>query len=70
MLSTWIKRFTPDDKYANGVANKWAEIINSSFADKKFNQNTYDSMYYKILCPGKGKRIWGFMHFYGISIIE
>jgi hypothetical protein len=69
MLSTWIKRFTPDDKYANGVANKWAEIINSSFADKKFNQNTYDSMYYKILCPEKGKRIWGFMHFYGISIL-
>jgi hypothetical protein len=69
MISTWIKRFTSDDKSANGIANKWVEIINSSFAGKKFEQNIYDSVYNRILCPEKGKRIWGFMHFYGISIL-
>ena len=69
MLSTWIKKFTPDDKSANGIANKWSEIVNSSFIDKKFNQNIYDSMYNNIFCSEKGKRIWGFMNFYGVSIL-
>jgi hypothetical protein len=69
MLSTWIKRFTSDDKSANDIANKLAEIINSSFADKKFNQSIYDSTYKRILCPEKGKRIWGFTNFYGVSIL-
>jgi hypothetical protein len=69
MMSTWIKRFTPDDRYANDISNKWAAIINESFIKNKFNQQEYELMYNRILCPEKGKRIWGFMNFYGVSIL-
>jgi hypothetical protein len=69
MFSTWIKRFTPEDKFANNVSDKWAEIISNSFGENKYNENTYNIMYNKILCPEKGKRTWGFMNFYGVSIL-
>jgi hypothetical protein len=69
MISTWIKRFTIDDKTANDIANKWAETINSTFADKQFNQSAYDSAYNRVFRPEKGKRIWGFTNFYGVSIL-
>jgi hypothetical protein len=57
ITATWIKRFTPDDKFANDISNKWTEIVNNSFTENKFNQSIFDSMYNKILCPEKGKRI-------------
>ncbi|ULQ60295.1 hypothetical protein K7I13_03010 [Brucepastera parasyntrophica] len=34
MLGTWIRVFTEDDRMANGIVDKWAEIINSSFEKK------------------------------------
>jgi hypothetical protein len=69
MVSTWIKRFTPDDKIANNISNKWSEIINNSFIENVFSQQVYESMYNKIFCPEKDKHIWGFMNFYGVSIL-
>ena len=69
IFSTWIKRFTPDDKIANNISNKWAEILNNSFIDNIYNQQKYESMYNKIFCPEKGKHIWGVMSFYGVSIL-
>jgi hypothetical protein len=69
MLSTWIKRFTLGDKYANKISDKWVEIVNNSFVKNQFAQNLYDSMYNKLLCPEKGKRIWGCMSFYVVSIL-
>ena len=70
MLSTWINRFTSENKDANKISEKWREIINISFNEKQFNQQKYELMYNKILSPEKGKRIWGFMNFYGISILS
>jgi hypothetical protein len=69
IFSTWIKRFTPDNKIANNISNKWAEILNNSFIDNIYNQQKYESTYNKIFCPEKGKHIWGFMSFYGVSIL-
>jgi hypothetical protein len=69
MVSTWIKRFTPDNKSANDIASKWVEIVNNSFIKNEFDQKSFNSMYDKILCPEKGKHIWGFMNFYGVSIL-
>jgi hypothetical protein len=69
MISTWIKRFTSDDKIANTISNKWAEIINNSFIENVFSQQEYESMYNRIFCPEKDKHIWGFMNFYGVSIL-
>lgn len=69
MLSTWIKRFVPDNNNVNKISDKWAEIVNNSFDEGKFNQQNYETMYNRVLLPEKGKRIWGFMNFYGISIL-
>jgi len=69
MVSTWILRFTADNKKANSVSDKWAEIVNASFQKNVFNQNIFDLTYRRILKPEKGKHIWGFMNFYGVSIL-
>ena len=69
MLSTWIKRFTADDKYANAVSDKWAELVNSSFFGNKYNQQEFEFAYHKIFNPENGKRIWGCMSFYVVSIL-
>jgi len=49
MLSTWIKRFIPDDKRANDLSKKWAKIVDGSFVDTQFIQNNFDSLCYKEL---------------------
>jgi hypothetical protein len=69
MISTWIKIFDPDNKTANDIAGKWAQVVNNSFVDNCYNQNIFNEMYNKILKPEKGKHIWGFMNFYGVSIL-
>jgi hypothetical protein len=69
MLSTWIKRFISDDKQVNKISDKWAEILNNSFTKNQFDQNLYDLTYHKVLYPEKGKRIWGCMSHYVVSIL-
>lgn len=69
IISTWIKRFTLDDKHAINIANKWSEIINNAFVNNKFDQNIYNRVYCKTLNMEKGKKIIGFMNFYLISLL-
>jgi hypothetical protein len=69
MISTWIKRFIPDDKRANDLSKRWAEIVNGSFIDNEFNQNNFISLFYKILCYDKTKKAIRFMTFYPISLV-
>ena len=69
MLSTWIRKFDLDNKTANDITKKWTLMVNNSFAEGRFNQNVFNEIYYKIFKPEKGKRTWGFMGFYGISIL-
>jgi hypothetical protein len=69
MISTWIKRFIPDDKRANDLSKKWAEIVNGSFVDSEFNQNNFLFLFYKILSYDKTKKAIRFMTFYPISLV-
>jgi hypothetical protein len=69
MIATWIKRFIPDDKYANDLSGKWAEIVNGSFVDNEFNQNNFNYLFYKVLCYDKTKKAIRFMTFYPISLV-
>jgi hypothetical protein len=69
MISTWIKRFVPDDKRVNDLSKKWAEIVNGSFVDNKFNQINFNFLFYKILCYDKTKKAIRFMTFYPISLV-
>jgi hypothetical protein len=69
MISTWIKRFDPDNNISNKIASKWVEIVNNSFIGNIFDQEKYNSMYNKIMKPEKGKRLWGVLNFYGVSIL-
>jgi hypothetical protein len=58
MLSTWIKRFTLEDKIANSVVKRWAIIINSAFENGKYDHNKYLATYEKIF--GKKYKRGGF----------
>jgi hypothetical protein len=69
MLSTWIKRFIPDDKRTNDLSKKWAEIVNGSFADNEFSQSNFVCLFYKVLCYDKTKKAIRFMTFYPISLV-
>lgn len=71
ILSTWIRRFTADNSAANQVAEQWAEIISSAFADGTYDHERYVSAYRAILKlkPGGGRLI-DFVNFYPISLIS
>jgi hypothetical protein len=70
MISTWIKRFIPDDKCVNDLSKKWAKIVEGSFVDNEFNQNNFDLLFYKVLCYDKTKKSIRFMTFYPISLVS
>ena len=69
MISTWIKRFIPDDKRVIDLSKKWAEIVNGSFVKNEFNQSNFDFLFYKVLCYDKTKKAIRFMTFYPISLV-
>jgi len=69
MISTWIKRFIPDDKRSNDLSKKWAEIVNGSFFNNKFNQSNFNILFYKVLCYNNSKKPIRFMTFYPISLV-
>jgi hypothetical protein len=69
MISTWIKRFIPDDKRSNALSGKWAEIVTGSFIDDEFSQSNFDLLFYKVLCYDKTKKAIRFMTFYPISLV-
>jgi hypothetical protein len=70
MIATWIKRFISDDKRANTVAEKWAEIVNGSFINNEFDQIKFNSLFYKILSYDIHKKPIRFMTFYPISLVS
>lgn len=69
MISTWIKKFIPDDKNANDLSKKWAEIVNGSFVNNEFDQNNFNFLFYKILNYDKTKKPIRFMTFYPIFLV-
>ena len=69
MISTWIKRFVPDDKRANDLSKKWAEIINGSFKNNEFNQNQFNLLFYRVLNYDVKKKTIRLMTFYPISLV-
>lgn len=71
MLSTWIRRFTSNNPYANQVANQWTAIITSAFSGGTYDHQKYTSAYREILGlkPNGGKLI-DFVNFYPISLLR
>jgi hypothetical protein len=69
MISTWIRRFIPDDKRVNDLSKKWAEIVNGSFVDDAFSQSNFDFLFYKVLGYDATKKAIRFMTFYPISLV-
>jgi hypothetical protein len=47
VLATWIKIFTEKDNAANDIAQKWVNIINSSFKNNKYEHKIYKETYIK-----------------------
>jgi len=71
MLSTWIRKFTLEDKKANLIAEKWAEIVGSGFMNGSYDKEASVKRYYKIYPNSpKGERLVNFLaSFYQISLI-
>jgi len=70
MIATWIKKFVHDDKNANNVSKKWAEIVNGSFTDGNFDSINFNKLFYKILGYDKTKKPIRFMTLYPISLVS
>lgn len=70
MLSTWIRRFTLDDIYANNTAEKWAEIISYAFINGAYDHSNYVKAYTRIfkIAP-RGDRLVDFVTFYHVSLL-
>jgi hypothetical protein len=70
MFSTWIRKFTLENKRANEVAKKWAAIINTAFESGKYDNEKYTSAYMKILdLKPKGGRLLDFTNFFQVSLL-
>lgn len=70
MLSTWIRRFTKDDREANAVANRWADIISTAFRSGEYSQEDYLLAYYQAFSQkAYGGRMIDFVDFYHVSLI-
>ncbi|MDR0375340.1 MAG: hypothetical protein LBH85_06410 [Treponema sp.] len=63
------KKITQDDRQENEISNKCAKIINNSFTANKFNQQEYELMYNRILCPEKEKKFFWGVNYCGVSIL-
>ncbi|HWQ29773.1 MAG TPA: hypothetical protein VN549_02190 [Negativicutes bacterium] len=71
MFSAWIRRFTLTDSLANETAEKWAEIVSSSFIEGTYNHDYYTKAYTKTfkLLP-RGGRLVDFVSFYQVSLLN
>ena len=70
MFSTWIRKFTLENKRANEIAKKWVAIINTAFENGKYDNEKYISTYMKILgLKPKGGRLLGFTSFFLVSLL-
>ncbi len=71
MLSTWIRRFTLEDDFANCIAEKWAEVISDSFISGTYQHNDYLKAYTKVfkMVP-RGGRLVDFVSFYTTSLLS
>jgi hypothetical protein len=62
ILSTWLKIFIPEHEQALSMAERWAEVINKTFAAGSYDQSTYEQAYRDILRP-QGKKVHYFKRF-------
>ncbi|MCL2084230.1 MAG: hypothetical protein FWH06_03105 [Oscillospiraceae bacterium] len=70
MLSTWIRKFTKQNKQANETAETWAKIISSAFTNRTYNHSEYVKAYTQTFdMKPTGGRLVDFVSFYQVSLI-
>jgi len=70
MFSTWIRKFTKQNKQANEIAKTWARVITSAFTNKSYNHSEYIKAYTETFgIKPKGGRFVDFVTFYQITLI-
>lgn len=71
MLSTWIRRFTPDNPNANRIAQQWAEIVTHACSGGAYDHQRYVSAYTEIMnMKPNGGRLIDCTNFYPISMLK
>lgn len=71
ILSTWIRRFTPNNENANSIAKSWACIVARAFADGTYSHKEYAAAFYDTWgIPPKGGRFTDFVSFYPVSMLR
>jgi hypothetical protein len=70
MLSTWIRKFTKNDTFANKIADTWASIISFAFSDSEYNHLKYATAYEDAFgIKPQGGRLVDFVSFYQVSLV-
>jgi len=71
MMSTWIRRFEPDDPAALDVARMWADIVTPSFRSGIFDEAVYAYEYRKCIPElNKGERLISLPQFYMVNLLK
>jgi len=71
ILSTWIRRFTPDNPHANAVAKQWAEVIAHAFRSGCYDHQDYLEAYLDTWhMKPSGGRFLDFVSFYQVSLLR
>lgn len=69
MLSTWIRRFTTDNKRVNAIASQWAEIITATFKNHIYSRQEFDNAYKATFgLKAKKKVAYEIRRFYNVSL--
>jgi hypothetical protein len=70
MVAAQIRQFSPDNKSAMDIANKWREIIEYVFSTDVYDQKLYEEAYKEtFLMKPKGGRLVDFVNFYPLTLL-
>lgn len=71
MAAAQIRMFSPENKSAQIIANKWKEIIEYAFSGSEYDQKLYEEAYTAtFLMRPKGGRLTDFVHFYTLTLLH
>lgn len=70
MAAAQIRQFSPENKSALAVADKWRKIVEYAFSGHEYDQKLYEEAYAStFLMKPKGGRLTDFVHFYTLTLL-
>lgn len=71
MLSTWVRKFRPEEPLALDFARQWSRVIEKTFSGGEYNAEAYRAAYAEeFRSPIRGGRERDFVDFYHVSLLR